>query len=137
MARDAEAVVDFVCAVEVRIVDEAFPSDGGAGLFKIDAHDDAQVISEFGDGALEKAGVLAGGLGIVNGARAGEDEKAGVVAVQNRNDLIARVEDGGRRGLSDGKLFLKKDRRENDFGPLDAEIFGGRSEEHTSELQSL
>ena len=117
MARQAQAVVDFVGAVEVRIVDEAFPSDGGAGLFKIDAHDDAQVGGEFGDCALEEAGVFAGGLGIVNGTWACKNEETVVFLVQNRNDLIARVEDGGRRRFSDRKLFLKKDGRENDLGP--------------------
>ena len=76
MAREAQAVVDFVGAVEMRIVDEALPADGGAGLFKVDAHDDAQVGGEFADGAFEQAGIFAGGIGVVNGAWAGEDEQA-------------------------------------------------------------
>ena len=62
MPREAQAVVDFVGAVEMRIVDEALPADGGAGLFKVDAHDDAQVGGEFVDRAFEQPGVFARGL---------------------------------------------------------------------------
>ena len=125
MARDAQAVVDFVGFVEVRIVDEAFPSDGGAGLLKVDTHDDAQVGGELGDCAFKEACVFAGGLGIVDGAGAGEDEEAVVFFVENRNNLVAAVEDGGRCSFSDRKLLLKKNGRENDFGPLNAEILSG------------
>ena len=46
-------------------------------------------------------------------------------AVEDGGDLVAGVEDGGRGGLGDGALFLKKDGRKDDFGPLDAEIFSG------------
>ena len=79
VAREAQAVVDFVRAVEVRIVDEALPANGGARLFKVDAHDDAQVGGKLVDGGLEQAGVFAGSFGVVNGAGAGEDEEAVVV----------------------------------------------------------
>jgi hypothetical protein len=125
MAREAQAVVDLVCAVEMRIVDEAFPADGGTGLLKVDAHDDAQVGGEFADGALKQAGVFAGGFGVVNGAWADENEQAIVLPLEDGNDLVARVEYGGRRSFGNRKLFLKENRRENDLGPLDTEIFSG------------
>ena len=79
MAGEAQAVVDLVGLIEVRIVDEALPSDGGAGLLKVDAHDDAQVGGELVDGGFEQGGVFAGGLGVVNGAGAGEDQQARVL----------------------------------------------------------
>ena len=101
MARQAQAVVDLVGLIEMRIVDEALPADGGAGLFKVDAHDDAQVGGEFGDGAFEQAGVFARGFGVVDGAGAGEDEQAVVAAVEDGDDLAARVEDGGRGGFGE------------------------------------
>ena len=62
MAREAQAVVDLVGAVEMRIVDEALPADGGAGLLKVDAHDDVEVGGELGDGGLEQGGVFAAAL---------------------------------------------------------------------------
>ena len=81
MARQAQAVVDLERAVQMRIVDEALPSDGGARLFKVDAHDDAQVAGKLLDRTLEQARVFARGLGVVNGARANQHQKAVVAAV--------------------------------------------------------
>ena len=43
MARQAQAVVDLEGLIEMGVVDEALPADGGAGLLEVDAHDDAQV----------------------------------------------------------------------------------------------
>ena len=44
LAADAEAGLDVVRAVEVRIVDQAFPADGRAGLLEIDPHDDEEAV---------------------------------------------------------------------------------------------
>ena len=125
MARQAQAVVDLVGLIEIGIVDEPLPSDDGAGLLEIDAHEDAQVGGELVNGGFEQGGILARGLGVVNGAGAGEDQQARVLPVEDCGDFAAGVEDGGRGGLADGPLFLKEYRREDDFGPFDAEVFSG------------
>jgi hypothetical protein len=44
-AGDAQALVDVEGAVEVRVVDEALPADGGARLLEVDAHDDQEVVA--------------------------------------------------------------------------------------------
>ena len=41
---NAKALVDLETVVEVRIIDEALPADGGAGLLEVDAHDYMEVI---------------------------------------------------------------------------------------------
>ena len=43
LARLAQAVVDVESAVQMGVVDQAFPADGGARFFKIDAHHDQQL----------------------------------------------------------------------------------------------
>lgn len=43
-ARDAQSLVDVEGAVEVRVVDQALPSDRRARLLEVDAHDDEQVV---------------------------------------------------------------------------------------------
>jgi hypothetical protein len=121
----AQAVVDFVGVVEIGVVDEALPADGGAGLLEIDAHDDAQVFGKLLNGVFEQAGILAGGPGVVNGAGADKGEQARVAAVQNGGDFAAGVEDGGRGSFADGALFLKEDRRKDNFRQFDAEVFSG------------
>ena len=75
-AGQAQAVVDFVGLIEIRVVDESLPSDGGAGLLKIDAHHDAQVRRELGDGFFEQGGVVSRGFDIVDGAGADENQQA-------------------------------------------------------------
>ena len=66
----AEAVVNLEGLVEVGIVDEALPAEGGAGLLEVDAHDEAEFAGVLGDGGFEKLGVGAGGFGVVDGAGA-------------------------------------------------------------------
>ncbi len=46
MARDPQALVDVEAAVEIGIVDQALPADGGARLLEIDAHDDLEPVVE-------------------------------------------------------------------------------------------
>jgi len=78
----AEAVVDLVGLVQIRIVDEALPSDGGAGLLKIDAHDDAQIGENSPMADLRRA-AYSRALGVVNGAGADEDEEARIATVED------------------------------------------------------
>src|SRR5699024_693958 len=64
----SQALVDIEAAIKVGIVDQAFPADRCARFFKIDTHDDFQVITEALTLRLQPSSVIQGGLGIVNGA---------------------------------------------------------------------
>lgn len=46
LARDAETLIDVEGGVDVRVVDEALPADGCAGLLEVGSHDDAEVVLE-------------------------------------------------------------------------------------------
>lgn len=65
-AGDAEALVNLETAVHVWVVDEAFPSDGGAGLFEVDTHDDEKIIFCGFCVVIEKFGVFKGCLDVVH-----------------------------------------------------------------------
>ena len=67
----AQTVVDVKAAVQVRIINEPLPADGGARLLEIHAHDDHEIVLEAFSGALELVGVFQCRLGVVN--RAGTD----------------------------------------------------------------
>ena len=109
MAREAEAVVDFVGAVEMGIVDQALPADGGARLLKVDAHDDLQVGGEFGDGGFEQGGVFAAAL--VSWM------EQGPTRTSRRGSRCARMRKISRRALKmvadgllgDGELLFEED----------------------------
>ena len=55
--------------VHVRIIDEAFPADGGAGLFEVNAHDDVKVISGGIGIRLQLLCILLGCFSVMDGAR--------------------------------------------------------------------
>lgn len=132
MAGLAEAVIDLEGFIEVGVVDEALPAEGGAGLFEVDAHDDAEIAGVFGDCGLEEFGVLARGVSVVDRARADDDEEAMVFAVEDFDDLGAGFIDGRGGGFGDGEFFFDGDGRKDDFGPGDAKVIGGK--EHGSRL---
>jgi len=132
MAGFAEAVVDLEGLVEVGVVDEALPAEGGAGLLEVDAHDDAEFAGVLGDSGFEEFGVLARGFGVVNGARADDYEEAMVFAVKDLDDLGAGLVDGRRGRFGERELFFKGDGGKDDFGPCDAKVIGGK--EHGSRL---
>ena len=120
----AEAVVDPEGLVQVRVVDEALPAEGCARLLEVDAHDDAELLREFGDGGFEAGAVFACGLGVVDGAWADDYDETMVFGLENVADLAARLEDGRGRLFCDWQLFFKKDWRKDNFGPFDAKVVG-------------
>ena len=85
----AQAEVDVEGAVQIGVVDEAFPADGGARFFKINAHDDEQLFFVFLTQGQQAAGVFEGGFGVVDGAGADNGEQAFVAAVDEVGDLVA------------------------------------------------
>ena len=69
----AQALVYPEAAVDVGVVDEALPSDRGAGFFEVGAHDDKEVGGVFGFEGEEALGVGFCGGGVVDGAGAYHD----------------------------------------------------------------
>ena len=86
-----QALVDFEGAIQVGVVDESLPADGGARLFEVDAHDDQQVLVELIGGGLQAAGVVDGGLRVVNGARADNDQQTIVFTGDDAGDVESRL----------------------------------------------
>ena len=77
---DAQALVDAVALVEVRVVDEPLPADRRARLLEIDAHDDLERAGEAIALGLQLSRVLDRGERIVDRARAHDDEQPVVLA---------------------------------------------------------
>ena len=80
-----ETAVDVKGMVHERVVDEALPAHGGAGLFKIHAHDDHQILFKARHLFLQAGGIVHGSLGIMDGARPHHHQQAVVVA---GNDVL-------------------------------------------------
>ena len=84
-ACDAQAAVDVEGVIESWIVDQTFPTHGGAGFLKIDPHHDEEVFFQTLSFSLEFCGVFESGLGIVN--RAGTDDDHESVILKRKDGI--------------------------------------------------
>lgn len=104
------------------VIDEALPADGGAWLFKVDPHDDLEVILIAGNEALQSLGIFDGGRGIMDRAGADDDKKAVVLTGE---DIFGN---GAGIGHDLGCFFgqrevIRKDRwRDERINAFDAEV---------------
>ena len=122
MPRLAQAVVDLKRLVKIGIVNQPLPTQSCARFFEVHTHHQAQLLLvKLCDRTLQQLGILAGRIGIVNGAGPDDNEQTIVLAIQDVDDLCARLEDRGRGFFRDGQFFFKKNRRENDFSSVPRE----------------
>ena len=90
IAREPQALVDVEAAVEIGIVDQALPADGGARLLEIDPHHDLKLASEVFAQPSKAVGILKRGLGIVHRAGTHDDQKPVVLAIEDGMDGVTR-----------------------------------------------
>jgi hypothetical protein len=88
---EAQALVDLVRPVEIRIVHQPLPADGGARLLEVHAHDDNQVLPELVLHLEQAPRVLEPRFGIVNRARPDDDDHPVVRSVEDAVNRLARV----------------------------------------------
>ncbi|KAG0771286.1 hypothetical protein G6F22_016610 [Rhizopus arrhizus] len=122
----AQAFIDAEAAVQARVVDIALPADGGAGLFKIDAHDDQQVFLVLVHGGAQLAGVFHRLPMVVDRAGADHDQKAVIAAMQHVGDLRAAVFDQRLDGGGNGQFVLEQRGRNQRTHCTDARVVGAR-----------
>ena len=80
---NSQAVVDAAGAVHVGVVDEPLPAHRRARLFKVHTHDDLKFPLQLTAHFREFLGVLARGLGVMNGAGSHHNNQSVVVTVQD------------------------------------------------------
>jgi cobaltochelatase CobN len=83
LAADVQAVLDLERVIQVRVVDQAFPADGGAWLLEIHAHDQVQGVGDFRGQHLQALGVFVGGLDVV--------DRAGPITTNRRWSVPSRM----------------------------------------------
>jgi hypothetical protein len=128
--RQPQAVVDLVRLIQIGVIDQPLPSNGGAGLLEVHPHHQAQLGGKLRHRRLQQGRVLARRLGVVNRAGTGQNDQPLITPVENLGDLLAGVKDGRRGAVGDGQLFLKKDRGKNHLGPLNVNVFCGVEHGH-------
>ena len=120
----AQAEVDVEGTVQIGVVDEAFPADGGTRFFKINAHDDEQLFIVFLTQGQQTAGVFEGGFGVVDGAGADNGEQAFVAAVDEVGDLVAGAFDEFGRLVVQRQFVEVGDGGQQFVYAVDADVVG-------------
>ncbi len=129
LPRLAQPLVDGEAAVQVRIVDEALPADGGARLLEVHAHHDEEVVGVARRGVAKLRRVFERRRRIVDRARAHDGDEAVVGAVQHAVHGLARVGHGRERVGVDRQLLQQELRRDERADRADAQVvrpFGDR-----------
>lgn len=104
LAGDTQALVDLEGLVDVRIVDEALPADGCAGLLEVRAHDDADVVLELVGERLQALAVLKGQLGVVQRAGPDHDQETVILLCDDLHGFLATANNCLLGGGCDGDL---------------------------------
>lgn len=99
LSADSESLVDPVGHVDVRVVDETFPSHRCAQILEVGAHDDAEVVGELLGEGLQLVAVFECGGGVVDGAGVADDEEAVGAAHDDFDGILVAFEDGVEGGL--------------------------------------
>lgn len=98
---------DVAGAVEARVVDEAFPADGGSWLFKVRPHDDQETVMQGIGNRFQFGGIFIGGFGVMDGARADDHQKAiSVLPMEDSSDCFSGFNDERRRLIGNGQFGL-------------------------------
>ncbi len=108
LAGDAKPLVDLVRLVDVWVVNQTFPADGGARLLEVGAHDDAEVVGELVGQGLQARAVLQRGGWVVDGAWADDDEHTVVVVHDDVDGIFAAFDHGLEGGFGDWDLGEEK-----------------------------
>ncbi len=124
LARGAQAVVDLEAAVHVRVVDQTLPAHRGARLFEVHPHHHLQLAGEALALHLEQLGVFERGAGIVDRARADDDDQPVIHAVQDAVHGLARAVDHVRSLFGAAELADQVRGRQQLLEFADAQVVG-------------
>src|SRR3546814_15547338 len=102
-----------VCSSDLRVVDQPFPADRGARFFKIDAHDDQQMLVELRTQGFEAGRVFERRFRIVDRAWTDDHQQAIIAPVEYVLNFAARVQGSLRRVVAGGAFRLYFSRRGN------------------------
>ena len=117
-----QAVLDLERVVQVRVVDQALPADGGTRFLEIDAHDQIQGVGHFFGQRLEALGVFVGSLEVVDRAWPDYHEEAVVGAVENVTNDFAALGDGLQGSVAQGDFALELIGRDQGLVGFDVQV---------------
>lgn len=112
LTRDAKALVDLVALIDVRIVDQTFPTDCCSWFLKVGTHDDAEVVLELVSKRLKALAVLHSHLGVMNGARPNHNQKTVILLCNDLRSFLAALDNCLFGVCWDGEFVGEERRRD-------------------------
>lgn len=94
LAGNAQTLVDLEGFVDIGVVDQALPADCCAGLLKIGAHNDADVVLQLVGEGLQALAVLESELGVVQRAGPDHDQETVILLCDDLDGFFATADDG-------------------------------------------
>ena len=104
LSRDTQTLVDLEAGVDVGVVDQTFPANGGTGLLEVGAHHDAEVVGELVGERFQASGILVRCGRVVDGAWADDYEKSVGASHDNVGSIFATRDDGLNGSLGERDL---------------------------------
>ena len=81
LTANMQAIGNFKRVIHKRVVDQALPAGRGAGLFKVDAHNNQQCVTDLFFQRFKSVGIVMGRFEIVNRAGADYNDQAVIFAL--------------------------------------------------------
>jgi hypothetical protein len=98
---------DIAGAIEMRIINQAFPSDGGSWFFKVSPHHDQETVTQGIGNRLQLGGILIGGVGVMDGAWSYNDqEPVSIFSMENSANRFASFDDECRSLIGNRQFGL-------------------------------
>lgn len=123
-ARGAQALVDVVAVVEIGVVDQTLPADGGPRLLEIHAHHDQQILRELLFGRGQALRVFQRCARVVDRTRPDHDQQTVVTTGEHVLNLRARLGHGLGGAVRQRILGLHLCRHGDRTDGLDTQVFG-------------
>lgn len=111
LAGNADTLVDVVRVIDVGVVDQSLPANSGTGLLEVSPHHNAELIAQLSGQITQECGVFDGGFGVMDTARADDNEHPVRFAANDLTSFDTAVEDSKEGVCSEADFILDQLRR--------------------------
>src|SRR3954469_1312368 len=74
VAREPQTIIDLERLIEIRIINQPFPTNSRTGLLEINTHDDPKICRQLVNCSLEQGRIFECGLGVMNRTRTDDNQ---------------------------------------------------------------
>src|SRR5574338_754309 len=105
----------------MRVINQAFPSDGGSGFFKVSPHHDQETVTQSIGEGFQLEGIFKGSVRVMDGARSYDDqEPITILSMEDSANRFSGFDDECRSLIGNRQLCLNgaRGRQRLDFNDV-------------------